>query len=64
MRPCPFRDHHELFREWIDLYGPEPEDDAGETLDDPDYCKKMAAYGLELRNSSAEIWKRNYLRQN
>ena len=26
LRPCPFRDHHRLFREWVDVHQPEPED--------------------------------------
>jgi len=62
LRPCPFRDHYGQFREWIDHYRPEPEDEAAaETLEDRAYYERMVAYGVEHGEASREIWEQEYL---
>jgi MoaA/NifB/PqqE/SkfB family radical SAM enzyme len=63
LSPCPFRDHHEMFRSWINEYRPEPEDEsAQETLFDEHYYKYMVNYGSNFRKLSQEIWEREYLK--
>jgi len=62
LSPCPFRDHHNLFRSWIEQYRPEPEDDsARQALLDWHYYKYMAEYGAKFRESSQKIWDEEYL---
>lgn len=64
LSPCPFRDHYRLFREWIENYGPEPEDEAAEqALLDGQYYEEMVAYGVEYREFSQDIWEQEYLGQ-
>lgn len=62
LRPCPIRDHHRLFRQWVEQHRPDPENDqAGEALLDADYYEGMAAYGTELGRLSQRIWEEEYL---
>lgn len=64
LSPCPFRDHYDLFREWIQRYQPEPEDEAAEeALLNGQYYEEMVAYGMEHRECSQEIWEKEYLRR-
>jgi MoaA/NifB/PqqE/SkfB family radical SAM enzyme len=64
LSPCPVRDHYGLFREWIERYEPEPEDEAAEqALLDGQYYEEMAAYGVEYRELSQKIWEEEYLGQ-
>jgi MoaA/NifB/PqqE/SkfB family radical SAM enzyme len=61
LRPCPIRDHYGMYREWIDLYRPEPENEAArEALADEGYVREMVAYGEELERLSLGIWQREY----
>jgi len=62
LRPCPFRDHHGLFRSWVDMYKPEPQDDAArESMLDDGYRESMVQYGLDLGSLVDEIWEAEYL---
>ena len=64
LRPCPVRDHYHLFREWVDRYGPDPEDEtARKALLDDDYRDGLISYGSEFGKLSQEIWERYYLRR-
>lgn len=64
MRPCPFRDHYPVFRQWVDRYRPEPEDEAAAAaLLDEEYCERLIAYGIDNRRSTQEIWEKEYLQQ-
>ena len=59
---CPFRDHHSLFRKWVDLYQPEPEDEAAaDALADAEYSQRLCEYEVELSKLFGEIWDREYL---
>ncbi|MFC1846341.1 radical SAM/SPASM domain-containing protein [Chloroflexota bacterium] len=63
LSPCPFRDHHKVFRSWINEYSPEPEDDsAQESLLNEHYYEYMLNYGSDYRKLSQEIWEREYLK--
>jgi MoaA/NifB/PqqE/SkfB family radical SAM enzyme len=62
LRPCPFRDHHRLFREWVDVHQPEPEDEAaGQALLGDAYRRGLCEYGETLENLVQGIWEREYL---
>lgn len=62
LRPCPFRDHHGLFREWVEQYKPEPEDEAARSaLTDTGYYETMVACSVRQREVSQEIWEKEYL---
>lgn len=62
LRPCPIRDHHRLFREWVDQCQPEPEDEAARrALSDEAYYKGLVAYGIEVGEYSQEIWENQYV---
>lgn len=64
LRPCPYRDHHEKFVQWLRQYQPEPEDEsAGEILSDPEYHRKLIEYDQELAEILDAIWKREYLEE-
>ena len=62
LRACPFRDHHSVFKGWVDLYKPEPEDEAsGEVLADEEYARKLGEYEAELKPLFDKIWDEEYL---
>ncbi len=62
LRPCPIRDHYGMFRELIDRYQPEPEDEpAREALEDEEYYKGLVAYGTDIGEFSQDIWEKEYL---
>jgi hypothetical protein len=62
LRPCPFRDHHPLFRQWIDEYQLRPEDEAArDALLDPAYYKAMVTCDARHRNISQQLWETEYL---
>lgn len=62
LRPCPIRDHYPLFREWLDRYRPEPENEAAlEAWESDVYLEGMLAYGRELKKISEEIWREVYV---
>jgi MoaA/NifB/PqqE/SkfB family radical SAM enzyme len=63
MSPCPFRDHHHAFREWVARYGTQAgsaDDEAA--LVDETYAERMLAHARENAPFSQEIWKQTYLR--
>ena len=62
LRPCPFRDHHALFSNWIEKYNPEPEDEAAQeaTADDSYHCA-LVNYGTAYGRLADDIWNRDYL---
>ena len=62
LRTCPFRDHHPLFKKWVRLYRPKPEDEAdGDDLMDGEYSQRLCEYGTELRKLFGEIWDKEFL---
>ena len=62
LRPCPVRDHHGQFLEWVEKYRPEPEDEAArEALSDEAYREGLVAYGDEVGELSRAIWQKFYL---
>jgi MoaA/NifB/PqqE/SkfB family radical SAM enzyme len=62
MQPCPFRDHHGVFREWIERFQPQPADDAAaRSLTDPAYCQRLVAYGQEQEAVKQALWEEAYL---
>jgi radical SAM protein with 4Fe4S-binding SPASM domain len=62
LRPCPIRDHHALFHQWVQQHAPEPENDAAqEALLDGEYCRGLAAYGRGVQECSQPIWEQPYL---
>jgi len=63
LSPCPYRDHYALFRDWINTYNPEPEDEAArEALYSKQYYGSMVMYGSDFRKLSQEIWDCEYLK--
>jgi MoaA/NifB/PqqE/SkfB family radical SAM enzyme len=62
LRACPFRDHHSLFKKWVDLYKPDSEDEAAsDVLRDGEYSQKLCEYELELSELFDKIWDEEYL---
>ncbi len=62
LRPCPIRDHHREFRELVDRYQAEPEDEsARQALEDQEYYKGLVAYGTDIGEYSQEVWETDYL---
>ena len=53
LMPCPYRDHHQKFLEWLKEFNIEPEDEsARELLTDSAISKKMIEYDRELQGYS------------
>jgi MoaA/NifB/PqqE/SkfB family radical SAM enzyme len=64
LRPCPVRDHHALFRQWVERHQPQPEDEAArQVLKDQAYYDSMVAYGEELQVLSQKIWEEEYVQR-
>jgi MoaA/NifB/PqqE/SkfB family radical SAM enzyme len=61
MRPCPFRDHHRTFQNWVARYHPDPEDAAAAASLDEAFCGQMIAHGEQHAPVSQEIWEQAYL---
>ncbi len=62
LRPCPYRDHHKQFLDWVKEYDIEPEDfSARELLAKTDIGKKMKKYDEELAGLFDPIWEKDYL---
>lgn len=62
IRPCPIRDHYPVFRDWLNRYEPEPENEAARAASRSEpYLEAMAAYGRELRELTDPIWEEVYL---
>jgi len=62
LTPCPYRDHHRLFLEWVKEFDAEPEDGpAGELPADSAISKKMIEYDRKLSELFDPIWKKEYL---
>lgn len=61
LRPCPYRDHHRKFLEFIKKYSPEPEDKSAESiLMNCDYCNNLISYGDELARVFDPVWENKY----
>jgi len=56
LRPCPFRDHHRLFQEWVNLHRPTPVDGTEEEC-----WSGLCEYGDELKSLADDIWEREYI---
>jgi MoaA/NifB/PqqE/SkfB family radical SAM enzyme len=62
LMPCPYRDHHKKFMEWVRKFDIEPEDaSARKLLADPAISKKMIEYDRQLAGIFDPVWKKNYL---
>ena len=62
VRPCPFRDHHGIFRQWVAQYHPEPEDEAAAAaLADEAFYRQMIARAEQNAPISQAIWEQEYL---
>lgn len=62
LRACPFRDHNSQFKKWVDIYRPDPQDEAaGDVLQDPEYTRQLYEYELELAERFDRIWKEEFL---
>jgi MoaA/NifB/PqqE/SkfB family radical SAM enzyme len=62
LTPCPYRDHHKLFLEWVREFDIEPEDaSAGELLTDPTISNKLIEYDNKLKELFDPIWEKDYL---
>jgi MoaA/NifB/PqqE/SkfB family radical SAM enzyme len=62
LTPCPIRDYHGEFRQWLERYRPEPEpgmisNDFNEDL----FHDELVRYGDEVRELLQPIWQREYL---
>ncbi len=61
LRPCPFRDHHRLFRKWVMAHTPTPEEQvAGDILEDEEFQNELARMADDFRQLSDPIWQREY----
>jgi MoaA/NifB/PqqE/SkfB family radical SAM enzyme len=62
LTPCPYRDHHQKFLEWVREFDIEPEDaSARELLMDPSISMKMIEYDKELAELFGPIWEKDYI---
>lgn len=62
LRPCPIRDHHGMFRQLLQRYQPEPEDQAArQCLADEAYAQGLEAYDEALERCTQPIWESEYL---
>jgi len=62
LTPCPYRDHHKLFLEWVRKFDIEPEDaSAGVLLTDPTISNKLIEYDRRLKELFDPMWERDYL---
>lgn len=62
LRPCPFRDHHARFREWIEEHQLQPEDTAAaDALADPAYYEALVACGARQATFAQALWETEYL---
>lgn len=64
LRPCPYRDHHEQFVQWLRQYQPDPEDESARgILCDPEYHRTLFEYDQELAEVFDLPWKREYMEE-
>ena len=64
LAPCPVRDHHQLFRRWLDEYHPEPQDESsGLSFHAQGLHESLVRYGSEMRELSSPIWEKEYTRE-
>jgi MoaA/NifB/PqqE/SkfB family radical SAM enzyme len=62
VKPCPLRDHHARARQIINMYEPEPEDEAAaEALADPAYYEGMVEYDRKVGELLDPLWEQRYL---
>jgi MoaA/NifB/PqqE/SkfB family radical SAM enzyme len=62
MRPCPLRDHPQVFWQWIEQYHPEPEDvAAAAAMADGAFCARLHAYAKANAPIGQRIWEQEYL---
>ena len=63
LAPCLIRDHHDVLRQLVGDYEPDPTDvNAEEALLDPEFAQAMIEYGQEYQALSGQIWDTQYLR--
>jgi len=62
LKPCPYRDHHKLFMQWLEQYKPEPENEsAAYILNDSEYHHKLIEYDHELNKVFDLTWRNEYI---
>ncbi len=62
--PCFLRDHfNQAFVTIQNFQAKGLDENAAEAIEDPEYCRKMAAYGQTVRDLTNEIWQEEYLDQ-
>lgn len=62
VKPCPLRDHHARARQIINMFEPEPEDEAAaEALSDPAYYEGMVEYDRKVGELLDPLWEQRYL---
>ncbi|OFW57489.1 MAG: hypothetical protein A2V52_06555 [Actinobacteria bacterium RBG_19FT_COMBO_54_7] len=62
LMPCPIRDHHMQFKQWLDEYEPQAEPGMiSPNLDEELFHSELIQYGDELRNVFGPIWRKEYL---
>jgi MoaA/NifB/PqqE/SkfB family radical SAM enzyme len=61
LMPCIFRDHHARFQGLVAQHRPEPADESARTADaDPDYHRRLVAFGRDLARLTDPIWQSRY----
>lgn len=62
LTPCPIRDHHAQFQQWLDRYAPQPEQGMiSPELDEELFHRELVQYGDELRELFGPVWRKEYL---
>jgi hypothetical protein len=62
LAPCPVRDHHHIFKAWLDEHRPEPQDESsGLCFSDDGICDDLLHYGKEMLELSGPVWETEYL---
>jgi MoaA/NifB/PqqE/SkfB family radical SAM enzyme len=63
LTPCPIRDHHAEFRNWLRQYEPDPVDqNAEQAMLDLEYALGMDAYDRAYQKLSEDVWDHHYLK--
>ncbi len=60
--PCPIRDHHFMFHNWVKNFRARPVNvEAEEALKDRSYFEGLANYGKKVAELTDEIWDKEYI---